>query len=82
MHWPREMVDGSKLISLQATLERKSVRLKAFQQRTEELERELESKQMLRTRMEMRIAQLEHLVAELGKQALGKQCAARAPATR
>ncbi|XP_034238364.1 cingulin-like isoform X1 [Thrips palmi] len=74
LQWPQEAAAGRKLIDLHAIVERKSVRIKAYEQQIKQMEKQLESSQVLRTTMETRIAQLEHMVAVAGmtKQALGK----------
>ena len=71
--WPQEAVDGRRLIETYATLERKSVRIKAYEQQIKELEKDRESFHFQRLVLEKRIASLEHLVAELSKRLSGKQ---------
>lgn len=70
LQWPQDAADGRKLIEAYAKLERSSVRIKAYEQHIQQLERQAESDQLLRTSMETTIAQLEHLA--MTKQVLGK----------
>lgn len=57
-------MDGRKLVELYGKLERKSVQLKAEEQRAQQLERQNDSLQGVRTKLEMRVAQLEQLLFE------------------
>ncbi|KAJ1528677.1 hypothetical protein ONE63_007071 [Megalurothrips usitatus] len=75
-HWPQELQDGRRLIEMDATLQRRAVKCKAYEQTIRKLEEEHQSNQKIRIFMEKKIAQLEHLLLEVMSQA-GKQGAPR-----